>query len=360
MQDAGIPPLIIGDLEVNPPIIQGGMGVRVSKANLAAAVAKEGCVGVISTVGLGEIEGISGSEFVRLNEQALRAEIRKARSLTDGIIGVNVMAVLSHYESLTTTAADEGVDLVVSGAGLPLDLPGLVQKNHTKLIPIVSSARALSIICRKWKRYGRVPDAVVVEGAKAGGHLGFGYEKLLNGNIPSLDEILAEVIEFAESFAPPFPVIAAGGIFDGRDIARVLRLGASGVQMATRFVCTDECDVHQNFKQAYINAREEDMTVIKSPVGMPGRVINNAFVEKIKRGETVPFTCAYQCLRGCDPMTAPYCIAKVLLQAAEGNMDEAFAFAGENAYRCTEIVPVKQLIGQLAEETAYYLSKDAE
>jgi nitronate monooxygenase len=360
MRNTEIPPLIIGDLEVNPPIIQGGMGVRVSKANLAAAVAKEGCVGVISTVGLGEIEGISGSEFVRLNEQALREEIRKARSQTEGIIGVNVMAVLSHYGSLTTTAADEGVDLVISGAGLPLDLPRLVQENHTKLIPIVSSVRALSIICRKWKREKRVPDAVVVEGAKAGGHLGFGYEELRNGKIPALDDILVEVIEFAKSFDPPFPVIAAGGIFDGQDIARVLKLGASGVQMATRFVCTDECDVHRNFKQAYLNAGKEDIIVIDSPVGMPGRVINNAFVEKIKRGETVPFNCAYQCLRSCDPMTVPYCIAKVLLRAAEGNMDESFAFAGENAYRCTEIVPVKQLIGQLAEETAYYLSRDAE
>ncbi len=359
MQNTRIPSLRIGDLEVNPPIIQGGMGVRVSKANLAAAVAKEGCVGVISTVGLGQIEGISGSEFVRLNEQALRAEIRKARSQTDGIIGVNVMAVLSHYGSLTTTAADEGVDLIISGAGLPLDLPMLVPNKLTKLIPIVSSLRALSIICRKWKRDNRAPDAVVVEGAKAGGHLGFRYEELLSGRIPALDEILVEVIEFANSFDPPFPVIAAGGIFDGRDIARVLKLGASGVQMATRFVCTDECDVHQNFKLAYLKARKEDIIVIDSPVGMPGRVINNAFVEKIKRGETIPFKCAYQCLRSCNPTTAPYCIAEVLLRAAEGNMDESFAFAGENAYRCTEIVPVKQLIGQLAEETAYYLSKDA-
>jgi nitronate monooxygenase len=360
LKNINIPSLRIGDLEVNPPIIQGGMGVRVSKANLAAAVAEEGCVGVISTVGLGEIEGISGSEFVRLNEQALREELRKARSLTDGIIGVNVLAVLSHYESLTTTAVDEGADLIISGAGLPLDLPMLVPGNSTKLIPIVSSARALSIICRKWKRDNRVPDAVIVEGAKAGGHLGFGYEDLLNGKTPALDEILIEVIEFANSFDSPFPVIAAGGIFDGRDIARVLKLGASGVQMATRFVCTDECDVHQNFKLAYVKAGKEDITVIKSPVGMPGRVINNAFVEKIKRGETVPFNCAYQCLKSCDPMTAPYCIAVVLLKAAEGKLDEAFAFAGENAYRCNEIVPVKQLIGQLAEETAYHLSKDAE
>ncbi len=356
MQNDKIPPLRIGELEISPPIIQGGMGVRVSRAGLAAAVAREGCAGVISTIGLGEFEGLSGSRLIRLNEQALREEVRKARRQCDGgIIGVNVMVVLSHYESLVTTADDEGVDMIISGAGLPLDLPGLVSRKNTCIIPIVSSARALSIICRKWKRYNRAPDAVVVEGSMAGGHLGFSYDELVSGKVPTLDEILSEVIAFASSYDPPFPVIAAGGIFDGQDIARVLRMGASGVQMATRFVCTDECDVHLNFKLAYVNARKEDITIIKSPVGMPGRVINNAFVERIKRGETVPFNCTYQCLKYCDPTNAPYCIAKVLLRSAEGKFDEAFAFAGANAHRCTEIVPVRQLIGRLAEETAYHL-----
>jgi NAD(P)H-dependent flavin oxidoreductase YrpB (nitropropane dioxygenase family) len=270
------------------------------------------------------------------------------------------MVALSHYESLATAAAEEGVDLIISGAGLPLDLPKFAKGTAAKLIPITCSARALNIICRKWKRqYDRIPDAIVVEGAKAGGHLGFQYEELVAGRIPPLDDMLLEVIEAANAYDPPIPVIAAGGIFDGQDIARVLKLGASGVQMATRFVCTDECDVHENFKLAYVNASQEDITIVKSPVGMPGRVINNAFVERIKQGETVPFKCSYQCLRTCDPKTAPYCIAKVLVKAAEGNLDEAFAFAGENSYRCTEIIPVKQLIDQLAEETAYYLSKDA-
>ncbi|MDD5093827.1 MAG: nitronate monooxygenase family protein [Dehalococcoidia bacterium] len=360
-QNHKTPSLIVGDLEINPPIIQGGMGVRVSKANLAAAVANEGCVGVVSAVGLGPFEDHPGSEFVRLNELVLREELRKTKSLTDGIIGVNVMVVLSNFDNLTATAAEEGVDMIISGAGLPLDLPKFVEGKPTKLVPIVSSARALSIIYRKWKQhYGRAPDAVVVEGAKAGGHLGFGYEELLNGTAPTLDEILVDVIRVANAFDPPVPVVAAGGIFDGKDIARVLKMGASGVQIATRFVCTDECDVHESFKQAYLKARKEDLTIIKSPVGMPGRVINNEFVERIKRGETVPFKCTYKCLKSCNPKTAPYCIAKVLVRAAEGNLDEAFAFAGANAYRCTEIVPVKELIGQLAEETAYYLSKNAE
>jgi len=360
MQKNIIPTLRIGNLEVNPPIIQGGMGVRVSKANLAVAVANEGCVGVIATVGLGKFEDYPGSQFVRVNDEALRQELRKAKSMTKGIIGVNVMFALSNYENLVSVAAEEGVDLIISGAGLPLDLPKFVIGKPTKLIPIVSSARALDIICRKWARqYKKAPDAVIVEGVKAGGHLGFGYDEVLSGKAPALDEILSEVIKVANSFDQPVPVIAAGGIFDGKDIARVLKLGASGVQMATRFVCTDECDVHENFKLAYLKAKKEDITIIKSPVGMPGRVINNKFVEKIKRGETIPFKCMYKCLKSCNPQTAPYCIAKVLVNAAEGNLDEAFAFSGENSYRCNEIIPVKQLIAQLVEETEYYLKKDA-
>ena len=359
MQKSKVPSLIIGDLEINPPIVQGGMGVRVSKAGLAVAVANEGCAGVISTVGLGDFEHHPGSEFVRINEEALRQEIRKAKSLTSGVIGVNVMVALSNYENLTRTAAEEGVDLIISGAGLPLDLPGFVEGRPVKLIPIVSSARALSIIYKKWKRqYNRTPDAVVVEGAKAGGHLGFGYQEVIDGTAPDLDDILKEVIATANAFEKPVPVIAAGGIFDGKDIARVLKLGASGVQMATRFVCTDECDVNINFKMAYINAKKEDITIINSPVGMPGRVLKNKFVERINRGETIPFKCSFKCLRSCNPRKAPYCIAKVLVNAAEGNLDEAFAFSGTNAYRCTEIVPVKQLIDELAEETARYLDKD--
>ncbi len=359
MQNGKLPSLKIGDIEVNPPIIQGGMGVRISKANLAAAVANEGCVGVVSTIGLGKFEDSPGSEFVRLNEEALRQEIRKAKSMTDGVIGANVMVALSNYENLAATAAEEGVDIIISGAGLPLDLPKFTRGKPTKLIPIVSSARALSIIYKKWKRqYNKTPDAVVVEGAKAGGHLGFKYEDVLDGTNPPLDVILAEVIEVANSYDPPIPVIAAGGIFDGQDIARVLRMGASGVQMATRFVCTNECDVHENFKKAYLNAKKEDITIIKSPVGLPGRVLNSKFVEKIKRGETIPFKCTYKCLKTCNPKTAPYCIAKVLVNAAEGNLDEAFAFSGSNAYRCSEIVSVKQLIDQLSEETTYHLSRN--
>ena len=346
-----LPVLRIADLTINPPIIQGGMGVRVSRSRLAAAVANEGCVGVIAGVGLGKFENRPGSEFESLNNEALRAEIRKAKSMSKGIIGVNLMVVLSNYEPLVRTAVDEDVDLIISGAGLPLELPKFVKKKNIKLIPIVSSVRALKVICNKWKRnFNRLPDAVIVEGAKAGGHIGYDFQDVVEGKAPALDELIVEVLKLAKSFDPEIPVVAAGGIFDGKDIARFLKLGASGVQMGTRFVCTDECDVHENFKKAYLNAKKEDIVIIKSPVGLPGRVIKNKFVEDIKKGKTTPTACNYHCLKTCNPKTAPYCIAKALTNAAEGNLDKGFVFAGSNAYRCKEIIPVKKLIDKLVRE----------
>jgi NAD(P)H-dependent flavin oxidoreductase YrpB (nitropropane dioxygenase family) len=346
-----LPALYIGDLKVDPPVIQGGMGVRVSRSGLAAAVANEGCVGVIAGVGLGKFENRPGSEFESLNNDALRAEIRKARSMSDGIIGVNLMVVLSNYEPLVKTAVDEGIDLIISGAGLPLELPKYVGNKDIKLVPIVSSARALKIICSKWKRnFNRLPDAVIVEGSRAGGHIGYDYQEIVDGKAPSLDDQVKMIVELANTYEPKIPVIAAGGIFDGKDIAHYLELGASGVQMGTRFVCTDECDVHENFKQAYLKATKEDLVIIKSPVGLPGRVLKNKFVEDIMKGDTTPTSCNFCCLKTCSPKTAPYCIAKALANAAEGNLDKGFVFAGANAYRCTEIVPVKKLIATLVEE----------
>jgi nitronate monooxygenase len=346
-----LPPLKIGDLTVSPPIIQGGMGVRVSGAQLAAAVANEGCVGIIASVGLGLFEDLPGSHFVEVNDEALRKQIRAARSSSKGIIGVNVMVALGNYENLIKVAVEEDVDVIISGAGLPTDLPRLAAGKNIKLIPIVSSGRALRIICAKWQKlHDRLPDAVVLEGPRAGGHLGFKYEELEGDEQISLDQLLAETLEVANGFDPPIPVIAAGGIWDGADIARVLKLGAAGVQMATRFVCTEECDVDERFKEVYLNATPQDTVIIHSPVGMPARVVRNEFVDKIERGETIPFFCEYQCLRTCDPATAPYCIAKVLANAAKGNMDEAFAFAGSNVARCDEIVPVKDLVARLVAE----------
>lgn len=359
MQLAELPALRIADLVINPPIIQGGMGVRVSGARLAAAVANEGCAGVIASVGLGRFEDAPGSQFVELNDEALRESIRTARKLSNGVIGVNVMVALSNYDNLVRAAVDEGIDFIVSGAGLPLDLPGLVGDKDVALIPIVSSARALRIICQKWQRgYGRLPDAVVVEGPRAGGHLGFKREELNDDPNVKLEKLVTEVLEFVATMEHPIPVIPAGGIFDGNDIAKFLRLGASGVQMATRFVCTEECDVDDRFKAAYVNAAEKDIAIIQSPVGMPARVIRNNFVDRVERGEKTPFVCKYRCLKTCDPDTAPYCIARLLADAAKGNLQEAFAFAGSNAPKCREIVSVHALIAELAAEASAALAKD--
>ena len=327
------------------------MGVRVSKANLAAAVANEGCAGVIASVGLGGYEKHPrGTDFKAMELVALRDEIRKARGMTDGVIGVNAMVALSDYESLVSVCAKENVDMIISGAGLPMHLPGYTAGTNIQLIPIISSARSLKIIHKKWmKDFNRGPDAVIIEGMKAGGHLGYSIEQL-EQRTPTLEETLADVLELIRQLPTPIPVIVAGGIFTGQDMAHYLNLGASGVQMATRFVCTEECDVDIKFKQAYLDAGPEDITLIKSPVGLPGRVIRNAFVDQIKKGETMPFRCKYQCLRTCNPSTAPYCIAEVLANASEGKMDEAFAFAGSNAWRCNEILSVKQLIQKIMQE----------
>nr|WP_257788008.1 nitronate monooxygenase [Anaerohalosphaera lusitana] len=335
---------------MDPPIIQGGMGVRVSRAMLAAAVAKEGCAGTIASVGLAQYETHPDADFTTMNREALRQEIRTARQLTDGVLGVNVMVAVTDYESLIRICVEEQVDLIISGAGLPLQLPAYTEGTDIQLVPIVSSVRSLKIICRKWARnFNRIPDGVIIEGTKAGGHLGYRIEEI-ESDMPSLEKTLADVLQFTRSLSVQIPVIAAGGIFSGEDIAYFMKLGASGVQMGTRFVCTEECDVHENFKKAYLNAKSSDLALVKSPVGLPGKVIKNAFVEKLNEGQRLPFKCKFQCLKTCNPATAPYCIANVLAKAAEGKMDEAFAFAGSNAWRCNEIISVKQLINKIEQE----------
>lgn len=324
--------------------------MRVSKANLAAAVANQGAAGVIASVGLGGYEHSPGADFVEINRVALREEIRKARRMSSGVIGVNAMVAASNYESLVRVCVEEKVDMIISGAGLPLHLPAYTVGTDIQLIPVVSSARSLQLIYRKWmKDFNRCPDAVVVEGIEAGGHLGYSLDQIA-AKSPGLDSILADVLEFVRQLPSPFPVIAAGGIFTGADIAHYLRAGASGVQMATRFVCTDECDADRGFKQAYLDAGPDDITLIKSPVGLPGRVIRNAFVERINSGQRVPFQCKYHCLKTCNPSAAPYCIAEVLARASAGQLESAFAFTGSNGWRCTEIVSVKRLIEQITQE----------
>jgi nitronate monooxygenase len=280
-----IPSLQIGDITARIPIIQGGMGVRVSLAGLASAVANEGGIGTIAAVGLGDIED-SKLDFERVSREALIRELRKAKSLTDGPIAVNIMGVLSNAKDLIQSAIREGIRLVVSGASLPLKLPEMVEDAKALLIPIISSGRAANLVLRAWdKRYQRTADAVIVEGPLAGGHLGFSEEQLQEPEKYALSILLPEVLDavkpFEDKYGRKIPVIVAGGIFDGTDIARMLQAGAAGVQMATRFVCTVECDVAQEFKQAYLEAKEEDIVIIKSPVGLPGRAIRNQFLKNL-------------------------------------------------------------------------------
>ncbi|OGS20695.1 MAG: 2-nitropropane dioxygenase [Elusimicrobia bacterium RIFOXYA2_FULL_39_19] len=356
-----IPPLIIGDVKATVPVVQGAMGVRISKAGLAAAVAKEGGIGTVASVCIGPIETSSRAEFAQLNKKTLVEEIRKAKSLSNnGIIAVNIMVALSDYISLVEGSIEGGADIIVSGAGLPLMLPSYTKNSNIKLVPIVSSGRAAKIICEKWIRtYNKLPDAFVVEGILAGGHLGFTFEELENPENHPLEKITIDVInavkEYENKHNKKIPVIPAGGIFDGKDIAKMIALGAGGVQMATRFVCTHECDADIKFKQAYIDAKEEDITIIKSPVHMPGRVIRNEFVKNVVEGDRIKFECSYRCLKNCIPMEVPYCIAKVLINAANGNLKDGFAFVGQNAHRCTQITSVKELMDELVADTEKHL-----
>ena len=351
--------LKIGELEARIPIVQGGMSVGISLSGLAAAVANEGGIGLIGAAGIGMLEPDFKTDYREANKRALRKEIRKAREMSDGVIGVNIMVALSDYDDLVLTAVDEGVDLLFLGAGLPLKLPKTVslerlQQSHTKVVPIVSSARAANIIFRHWaKRYQYIPDAVVVEGPMAGGHLGFKKEEIDNPDY-ALDKLMPAVIAAIEPFEQQFdkniPVIAAGGIFTGADIAKFMRLGVQGVQMATRFVATDECDASTEFKEAYLRCRKNDLVIIDSPVGLPGRAIRNEFLEDVSAGIKKPFECPWKCLKTCDYRTSPYCIARALTNAKKGELNDGFAFAGANAYRVEKITSVHELIDSLLDE----------
>lgn len=349
-----IPTLKIGNLEVK--LIQGGMGVGVSLSELASAVANEGGAGIIATVGIGALKGYPGS-YVEANKAALADEIRKARSKTKGVVGVNVMHALTDYADLVRTAVEENVDLIISGAGIPKDLPSYLNGKDIKLVPIVSSARLADMLCKAWggKLYNHFPDAIVVEGPKAGGHLGYSMEQLVDPDYVEhgLERIVPEVVEVVKKYEQmagrAIPVIGAGGIFYGGDIARMHELGAAGVQMATRFVTTPECDADMKFKMEYVKSQKEDIVLIKSPVGMPGRAIDNQFLREVREGRK-DFVCGYQCLKTCDPSKSPYCIAEGLFAAQKGELENGFAFCGTNAWRCKNIVPVKEVFRLLNEE----------
>lgn len=362
--------LKIGDKTASLPIIQGGMGVGVSRSSLAGAVAAAGGVGIISTAQIGFDEENFEQDQEGCNLRAIRKHIRRAREIaTDqlgrckGLVGVNVMVALKHYREHVKEAVAAGADVVICGAGLPLDLPELVEGSSTKIAPIVSGVRACKLLLGQWaKKYGRTADFIVVEGPAAGGHLGFHMEELEefgyageNGQQKNpqtvMDAEIREIVSLKEEYEKKYnchiPVIAAGGIFDHGDVVHALGLGAEGVQVASRFVATSECDASDAYKQAYIDAKEEDIRIIKSPVGLPGRALYNTFVKKAEEGAWKVKKC-YQCLAKCNPAKVPYCITKALVDAVQGDVENGLVFCGANTGRISRIVSVQELMNELA------------
>lgn len=337
----------IGSLEVKVPIIQGGMGVGVSLSSLASAVAREGGIGIISAAQIGYKEEDFSRNPKEANIRALKKEIIKAKENSNGgIIGVNIMVAQNYYEELVKATIEAGADIIISGAGLPISLPKLTKGSDIKIAPIVSSVKATKLITTVWKkRYNYIPDFIVVEGPKAGGHLGFHIEEVQEEKVESLENIVKEVLEFVDE---KIPIVAAGGIYTKEDIKKYLNFGASAVQMATRFICTEECDADIKFKEAFLNCKKEDIKIIKSPVGMPGRAIKNRFIENIQKYRE-PVTKCYRCLNPtkCNPSTTIFCITKALINAVNGDVDNGLIFTGSNGYRIDKIVSVKDLIDEL-------------
>ena len=328
------------------PILQGGMGVGVSLGGLAGAVAACGGMGCIST-----------ADPVGANRRALAAEIQKAKEIANGagLVAINAMVATQNYADAVKTAVEAGVDAIVSGAGLPLELPGLVEKADVALAPIVSSGRAARLILRRWaKSFGRTADFVVIEGCKAGGHLGFSEEELLAGKCQTLDEILPEVLAevkpYEEQFGHAIPVFVAGGVYTGEDIAHYARLGAAGAQLATRFIPTYECDASQTYKDVLLAAQPEDVRIIHSPVGMPGRALNTPLVQALAEGTRFPPRHCARCLKTCDPAKVPYCITHALIEAVKGNVEEGLFFCGANVGRLDRMRTVQELMDELVTE----------
>jgi nitronate monooxygenase len=343
-----LPALNIGDMVAKLPIIQGGMGVGVSLSGLAGAVAAEGGVGIISSAQVGFREDDFATNAANANIRAFAKEIKKAREIANGgIVGVNIMVATTNYADMVMTAVREKIDIIISGAGLPKNLPELVKGSDVKIAPIVSSKRAAETIIKLWqKKYNRLPDLVVVEGPEAGGHLGFSKEDLVSGKAQDVYEITREV----KSVVGDIPVISAGGIFSGADIKKALDSGASGVQMATRFVATEECDANPKFKEMYLNAKEGDIELVKSPVGLPGRAIRNPLTKLLSENDKLPILTCSRCINGCNPSVAPYCITDALIKAVQGDTEKGLFFVGSSAYRLDKIITVKELIREIEKE----------
>ncbi|MDY6084255.1 MAG: nitronate monooxygenase family protein [Dialister sp.] len=348
------PALHIGDLTARIPIVQGGMGIGISLSGLAGAVAAEGGIGVISAAQIGYREPDFIRNTIKANLRAIASEIKKARTIAKGgVLGMNIMTKGQNYEIYAKQAAQSGIDIIFSGAGLPADLPACVEGTKTKIAPIIGSVKAARVLLKLWARHhNRTADMVVIEGPKAGGHLGYTREEIkmheTDGYEKEIIEILAVVREFEYRFKKKIPVIFGGGVFSKDDIERYLSLGLSGVQMGTRFVATEECDAARSFKEMYVRSKKEDITIVQSPVHMPGRALLNPFVKRVLRSREQITNC-FHCLKTCDPHTTPYCITMALIRAVRGDVDNALIFCGANAYRIKEITTVHNLIHELTD-----------
>ena len=344
--------LVIGDLIAKIPLIQGGMGVGISLSGLAGAVAKEGGIGIISTAQIGYREPDYEQKPLEANLRAVRGEIKKAKEIAQGgIVGVNIMVATRFYEQYVVAACEAGVDLIISGAGLPVELPKLTEQYNVKIAPIVSSVKSASVILKMWEhKYNRVPDLVVIEGPKAGGHLGFKPDEVETITDDEYKKEILGIMEVTASYGEKhgckIPVVVAGGISDAEKVAEIMALGADGVQVASRFVTTFECDASMEFKNAYLNAGKEDIMIVKSPVGMPGRAIRNEFIEATKQGAKSILKC-YQCIKGCQAKDIPYCITKALVNSVRGNVDDGLIFCGADVWKQNKMQTVKEVIGEL-------------
>ena len=346
--------LSINGRELKIPLIQGGMGVGVSLERLAGAVAKCGGIGCISTADCGYREEDFLKKPEEANLRALKKEIQKAKEISQGLglVAINAMVATQQYASAVKTAVESGIDAVISGAGLPLDLPEFVPEGKALIAPIVSSDRAFKVIAKSWERnYHRFPDFIVLEGPKAGGHLGFKEKELLEGTCQSVTEILKNLVEavkpYEEAIGRRIPIFAAGGIWDKADIEEAQDLGAAGVQMATRFIATEECDASQAYKDTLINADPEEVRIIHSPVGMPGRAVATPLIKRLESIGRIPPTHCSRCIKTCNPSQVPYCITKALIEAVKGNYEEGLFFTGSNVGKLTGMTTVPELVREL-------------
>ncbi len=349
-------PLDFGNIKVKYPIVQGGMGIGVSMGNLAGAVAKAGGIGIISAAQIGfQDENFENNPF-EANMKAMEREYKKARKISpDGMIGFNIMVALQHYKEYVRQAVCCAADIIISGAGLAVELPEYVAGFKTKIAPIVSGERAAKVLLSIWdKKYKRTADMVVVEGPKAGGHLGFTKEEARSLTDEEYEGTIQKIIEvvkgYAQKYKKKIPVVVAGGIDSPDRMKRMIELGADGVQVASLFVATKECDVSEEFKQKYINATEEDILIVSSPVGMPGRAIRTELMDRVANGCKQKITKCYSCLKKCNPAEIPYCITQALVNAAKGDVENGLVFCGANTHRIEKISTVEEVIDSLVKE----------